>query len=897
VIELTPARAAARGELRTLLLACAAVCAMGGAAQAHAPTPAAAPASPDDVDAVVEELVVVAETREQPGAVIGDIPPEIQLGQREIRALGVSSVTELLDALAPQIGSARGRGSGRPVMLVNGQRISSFAEIRDLPTEAILRVDILPEEVALKYGYRADQRVVNLVLRPRFRAITTEAAATLPTAGGREGYDVTASALRIQRESRLQVNLKASRTTPLLESERDVLRDPRETPRDASGRTADEAPYRSLASAQDAASLNLVYTRPIGEGIGLTLNGLLESTQTESRLGLPGFRLTAPPGLVSVPRVVGLEPLTRTGDTLNGHLGAAANGAVRGWRWSATTNLDRTETHTLTDGGIIPDALQAAVDRGALDPYGALPPGPLLYRAPDQAKSVATGADAELLVNGQAFDLPAGRVNMAFTVGAEHQGLESKSFRGGTGVRTYADLSRDIGRAKANIDVPLTRRGQFLGAVGDLSVNVNAEAETLSDFGTLTSIGGGLNWSPVDRLRVIASFTREEGAPSMAQLGNPELTTPNVRVFDYRTGQTVEVTRTEGGNAALSADEREVIKLGLNWKPLKEQDLSFRADYTRSRIEDVIASFPAATAEIQAAFPERFTRDAASGRLTAVDVRPVNFDRRESEQIRWGFNYSRPLRATRQPQLTPEEQRRFAERRARFLAQQGEGAPAQSPASAGGAAAPAPGGADAPARPEGPRPEGGRRAGGGGPGGFGGGFGPGGGGFRGRGGGPGAGALQFAVFHTWHLQEEIFIRPGVAPLDLLDGSAIGNSGGQPRHEVEAQAGFSRNGLGARAVVRWQSGTEVNGARFGGQQLKFSDLTTVNLRLFADLGLQPIAKGRPWLRGARATLSVDNLFDARQDVRDAEGLTPINYQPDLIDPVGRTVRISFRKLFF
>ena len=40
--------------------------------------------------------------------------------------------------------------------------------------EAILRADILPEEVALKYGYPADQRVMNLVLRPRFRAIIAE---------------------------------------------------------------------------------------------------------------------------------------------------------------------------------------------------------------------------------------------------------------------------------------------------------------------------------------------------------------------------------------------------------------------------------------------------------------------------------------------------------------------------------------------------------------------------------------------------------------------------------------------------------------------------------------------------------------------------------------------------
>jgi hypothetical protein len=42
--------------------------------------------------------------------------------------------------------------------------------------------------------------------------------------------------------------------------------------------------------------------------------------------------------------------------------------------------------------------------------------------------------------------------------------------------------------------------------------------------------------------------------------------------------------------------------------------------------------------------------------------------------------------------------------------------------------------------------------------------------------------------------------------------------------------------------------------------------------------------------------VDNVFDEKQRVRDAAGLTPVNYQPDLLDPQGRTIRISLRKLF-
>ena len=72
----------------------------------------------------------------------------------------MSSVSELLGALAPQV---QGNNNGPPVVLLNGQRNSRFSEIRDLPTEAISRVDILPEEVALKYA--AGARVEDVASR------------------------------------------------------------------------------------------------------------------------------------------------------------------------------------------------------------------------------------------------------------------------------------------------------------------------------------------------------------------------------------------------------------------------------------------------------------------------------------------------------------------------------------------------------------------------------------------------------------------------------------------------------------------------------------------------------------------------------------------------------------
>jgi hypothetical protein len=103
------------------------------------------------------------------------------------------------------------------------------------------------------------------------------------------------------------------------------------------------------------------------------------------------------------------------------------------------------------------------------------------------------------------------------------------------------------------------------------------------------------------------------------------------------------------------------------------------------------------------------------------------------------------------------------------------------------------------------------------------------------------------------------------------------------------------------TVNWQSGTDVlvtPGGAPSQDDLRFSSLTTVNMRLFADLGQRwSLMRKAPWLRGTRVSVGIDNLFDDRIDVTDRAGTTPINYQPFLVDPVGRRIEVSVRRLFF
>ncbi|MNI76811.1 hypothetical protein D3C73_1330640 [compost metagenome] len=105
-------------------------------------------------------------------------------------------------------------------------------------------------------------------------------------------------------------------------------------------------------------------------------------------------------------------------------------------------------------------------------------------------------------------------------------------------------------------------------------------------------------------------------------------------------------------------------------------------------------------------------------------------------------------------------------------------------------------------------------------------------------------------------------------------------------------------MGGFLNANWKESTRINGGDGPDDDLSFSDLTTVNLNLFADLSSrQNLVSRYPWLKGARVSVGVENLFDQRLEVRDGLGNTPLSYQPDYLDPLGRTFRISLRKILY
>ena len=893
--------------------------------QAPEPEPAAAqdpePAPPtlteeERANAVDLGTVNVSTTRPR-GSVDSDIPPDLTLSAEDIQSYGASSISELLTYLEPVTRSSRGSG-GQPVMLVNGRRISGFREIAGIPPEAIERVDILPEEVALEYGYRADQRVVNFVLKANFRSITAQVEGRVPTAGGRTVNELETNLLRISGAQRWSMELEYERATPLFESERDLIRDPGSTPYDLIGnvsglpfgdeidpalsgqvgevatvapvptagftlndfaaaygdpRTGDLGAYRTLMSATERAEVSGTIKTDLNSETAVTFSASLRDESNRSFNGLPGVRLTLPDGNPFSPFADDVlvyrylddaAALGRQTDTLTSEGGFLLDGFLgEEWRWTFNGEFTRNETDTVTGRGYGAAPFQARLDAGdaSANPFGVLAPADFTRVANDTARSVSQRLDTEFVLNGDLLELPAGGVSTTFKVGADSLSLDSTSTRGG--VTTERKQSRDRVSGLSNFSFPIaSRRTDVLPALGDLSVSINAGFEDLSDFGGLSIFGATVNWSPIEKLSFLASYTDEEGAPSISQLNNPLIATPNVPVFDFATGDTVQITRFEGGNPNLDAETRRTWKAGVTLEPFTDEDLRINSPWTRTTVEDSINSFPTLTSELEAALPGRFTRDLA-GNLISIDARPLNFALAEREDIRTGFNFSKAF-GTPTPQPAGEAAR---------------GGTGGGPGVVRG-----PGGGDG--------PRGGRREGGGGP------VMRVGGGGRGRGGGmqPGQGRFVLSLYHTYRIQDQILIADGLPVLDLLDGAATSGRGGSPRHEVQGNLGVFKDGMGAFLRANWTDSTRIDGGT--GPDLNFSGRTTVNLNLFVDLGAQASWVERySWLKGSRLQLGINNLFDSRTEVTSSAGDTPLNYQPDYLDPEGRSVSLSLRKILF
>jgi hypothetical protein len=614
-------------------------------APAAAP-PAAAPAEQesqtppvvDQTDAGSDENQIVVIANALRGSVEAPQPPVVELNEQDIASYGASSLADLVSQLSTETGSGRGRGGGRPVFLVNGMRVSSFREVFSYPTEAIQRVQVLPEEVAQRYGFPPDQRVINFILKDRYASKTVQLQYGQPFIGGTssEGFDGTI--LDIAGKNRLNFDLKLNHTTPLTEAERGVLQT---TVSSFPSLDPDQAPFRTLVAKNSDYQLTGNWTTGLGEsGSSLSVNGAAERSDNLSFSGLNTVFLTGPgadpdTSLRTFGEGFPLARRTRTdtysfGSTLNTHAGD--------WQLTGTVDASFADNTSKIDRRVEAAELQDLADQVRA---GALPlDTPITgvgYPGFDTAESKTTSASTKFTAIGHPIHLPAGDASVTLDAGFDWDRIDSTDTRN-AGLETK--LTRGNLNGGINVSVPIaSRREGVLDAIGDLTANFSAGLDHLSDFGTLTNWSAGLNWGITEKLNFQASYIVRDAAPGLSQLGAPTIVNFNVPVYDFTTGQTVLANVTTGGNPDLKRETQHDLKLGVAYQLPFFDRSNIQVEYFRNRSNDVTASFPVLTPEIEAAFPDRVTRD-AFGNLVAIDERPVTFYKERSSRLRIGINIS-----------------------------------------------------------------------------------------------------------------------------------------------------------------------------------------------------------------------------------------------------------------
>jgi hypothetical protein len=527
------------------------------------------------------------------GRTSGGIEPLLEISPSELDSYGADTLSDLVDALKPLTRSSR--SDQMAVVLINGH-LAGQTEFDNLPREAIERVEVLPESVALQYGFSENQRVLNFILREHYRAVPVRASESGATAGGDEAQAADASLVRLDDEARVTLLGSFKDEAGLSESDRGI--------------GAPDSLYRSLTPKTSDAKVAGTVSRalgPVSASVEASFDVLnTNSLQGESTLG----------GTPTDARVVALE---ETAPTRTARIATQFTGLWDDVVWGATAYYLHVGTRMSSDTGV--------------DAAG----GTLV----DRTDTAFSAGNLQLSASGPLATLPAGLVIANAKLAMQYQGYGTRDAYPGSPLEA-SNLVRTIRSVNFNASIPIANRERgVLPALGELSGTFNATLDDVSAVGTLVSTSVGLDWKPESKVHLDAIYTDHRIAPTLQQLRAPPLYTPNVELFDYVTNQTAYVTEITGGNDALAATDSRQGSFGVSLGPFIGKT-ELLAHYEQSRISNAVGALPPTTAAVELAFPDRFLRD-GDGELAQVDDRWVNLAGERIDDLKWGVNVWIPL--------------------------------------------------------------------------------------------------------------------------------------------------------------------------------------------------------------------------------------------------------------
>ncbi len=553
--------------------------------------------------------------------------------------------------------SLRGLGADATLVLVNGRRvaISSFAEsvttnfvdINSIPVAAIERVEVLKDGASAVYGSDAVAGVVNIVLRTDYEGLEFTAGFGDTSQG--DNAETTFSAVwgtgddqgnvtmifdyfkndtlfntdrpdlaTANQTSRGGEDFRSSRGFPgAFSIDGGAPQSDPECPpdRDVGVCLFDYGPFNVLTPESERLGLIILGNRQLGAGLELFTEIAIQHNQSIAQ-GAPtplddSAGLTVPASHPDSPFVgattidifrlrpvdAGPRQWTIESDNLRGLVGL--RGEFNNWNWEVAASRGRGEslqTGNLSQGWVRTDFLQAEIDAGNYNPFGAtFNPQEVLDRIRTnlvrQGKSSLTTYDAT--ITGEIFDMSAGPVLMA--TGVEYReervsDIPDDQFRRGLIFGTEsvsAAAERDNFSAFVEFSLPITE---------SFELQLAGRYDDYSDFGTTTNPKVAGRWAITDRVAVRGSWGQGFRAPSLAQIGlGPSQGSlfftdtfgcaDNV-IYCAQTDYIIQFS----GNADLEPEESETFNVGVTVDLL--DSLTFSLDYWDITQENKIDQVP-----------------------------------------------------------------------------------------------------------------------------------------------------------------------------------------------------------------------------------------------------------------------------------------------------------------
>lgn len=311
----------------------------------------------------------------------------------------------------------------------------------------------------------------------------------------------------------------------------------------------------------------------------------------------------------------------------------------REWFWDVNASYGKNDAEQTMFGNIDSSLLRQALGpiagcTGSCVPFnlfggfGSITPAMIDFVTFEQNdSSEQTQFDVTANLSGTLFELPGGPVGLA--VGAEYRDLDGRFdpdpvVQAGFSSDIPAQATRggyDVWEAYAELNVPLLADTPFFNL---LELNGAVRFSDYSTSGSTTTLKGGVNWKPIEDLRLRASYAEGFRAPAIGELFGTQsrfdevltdpCSSPNAAALSFQnsaeirqaciasgvptTGYTqanAQISVTTGGNQALEPETSKSYVIGGVYSPSFIPGLALEANYYNIEVEGAVQAVPRLT--------------------------------------------------------------------------------------------------------------------------------------------------------------------------------------------------------------------------------------------------------------------------------------------------------------